>query len=154
MCSNSTHRPDADHHRRSSVKFDYTPAKEHYRAGVIVSDGVSYVGAFRQPGERGHFYAINAGLNTKYWDFATKLDAMSDGARNIYTATNDGATRLDFTDRERQRHPLQRTLGVGHAGPGQRDLIGWVRSTRFGVHQHHRRRCPSSARSRPRRRRS
>jgi hypothetical protein len=113
------------------VKFDYTPAKEHYRAGVIVSDGVSYVGAFRQPGERGHFYAINAGLSTRYWDFATKLDAMSDSSRNLYTATVDGATRLDFTTAMAADTRMQSTLGVGSTDQASA-IIDWVRSKRFG----------------------
>src|SRR5690606_29828800 len=52
------------------VSFDYTAATEHYRAGVVVEDGISYVGAFRQPGDRGHFYATNAALDQTYWDFA------------------------------------------------------------------------------------
>jgi hypothetical protein len=113
------------------VKFDYTPAKEHYRAGVVVSDGVAYVGAFRQPGERGHFYAINAGLSTRYWDFATKLNAMADASRNLYTATTDGMTRLAFVDTMASDARLQATLGVGSTEQAQ-EIIAWVRDKRFG----------------------
>jgi Tfp pilus tip-associated adhesin PilY1 len=113
------------------VKFDYTPAREHYRAGVIVSDGVAYVGAFRQPGERGHFYAINAGLSTKYWDFATKLNAMPDSSRNLYTATTDGMTRLPFTAAMASDARMQATLGVGSTDQAAA-IIQWVREKRFG----------------------
>ena len=34
------------------VNYDYTLAEEHFRGGVVVDDGVAYVGAFRQPGDR------------------------------------------------------------------------------------------------------
>jgi hypothetical protein len=130
MCSNST-RNQTPTITTIGIKFDYTPAKEHYRAGVIVSDGVSYVGAFRQPGERGHFYAINAGLSTKYWDFAAKLDAMTDSDRRLYTATTDGKTRLDLTSASASDSRLQATLGVA-ATDQAAAIVDWVRQKRFG----------------------
>ncbi|HTE51082.1 MAG TPA: VCBS repeat-containing protein, partial [Kofleriaceae bacterium] len=67
MCSNAT-RSLTPTIADVSINFDYTLAKEHFRGGVVVDDGVAYVGAFRQPGDRGHFYAASAGLTEIYWD--------------------------------------------------------------------------------------
>ncbi len=117
------------------VTFDYTELEEHYRAGVVVDDGVAYVGAFRQPGNSGHFYAINAGFDstgggTTYWDFATYMDSVSDSARNIYTAHPDGKTLEAFTVANASN--VKNTLGV--SGTSQAEaIIGWQRSPRFGV---------------------
>jgi hypothetical protein len=130
MCSNAT-RNQTPTITTIGIKFDYTPAKEHYRAGVVVSDGVSYVGAFRQPGQRGHFYAINAGLSTKYWDFAAKLDAMADSDRKLYTATTDGLTRLELVASSASDSRMQATLGVA-ATDQAAAIIDWVRQKRFG----------------------
>src|SRR5205085_1105992 len=113
--------------------FDYTPAAEHYRAGVVVDDGVAYVGAFRQPGDRGHFYALNAALDTTYWDAATRIDAMSDDSRSLYTATTAGTTRLNFTlATAASSSALRTTLGAANVSQAQA-VITWQRSARFGV---------------------
>lgn len=132
LCSNAP-----DHDRTPSISgveiaFDYTPAKEHYRAGVVVDNGVAYLGAFSQPGDRGHFYAANAGLTHTYWDAAVKLDAMADSERHIYTASRTGATRLDFTVANAGNTRLQETLGAGSATQAE-EIIAWQRSARFGV---------------------
>ena len=117
-----------------SAKFDYTVAKEHYRAGIVVSDGVGYVGAFDQPGDRGRFYAVNAGLSTVLWDAAVKLDAMSDASRNIYTAisTTNPETRFDFRTTNASNTALQGLFTTPNT-QSTSDLITWVRSARFGV---------------------
>ena len=114
------------------MTFDYTKAREHYRAGVVVNDGVAYVGAFRQPGERGHFYATNAALTQVYWDAALKLDAMSDGARAIYTSDSAGASPIVFTAANASDPTLQTTLGTTDDTQTQA-VIDWVRSARFGI---------------------
>ncbi len=114
------------------IGFDYTVSKEHYRAGVVVSDGVAYVGAFRQPGARGHFYATNAALTETYWDLATSLDASSDSARNIYTSTIDGTSRIAFETSNSADAELKTTLGVGSTAQAYA-LVEWQRSARFGV---------------------
>ncbi len=131
MCSNST-RTQTPTLSNMSAKFDYTTAKEHYRAGVVVSDGIAYVGAFHQPGERGRFYAINAGLSTIYWDTATKLDSQSDASRRIYTAVPNLAVRLDFTTANAS-DPLVQNLLQTPDTTSTLNLITWVRSSRFGV---------------------
>jgi hypothetical protein len=132
MCSNSTHT-STPRLTSMSAKFDYTVAKEHYRSGVVVSDGVAYVGAFNQPGDRGRFYAINAGLTTILWDAATKLDALSDGSRNIYTALNTiPQVRYDFTTAN-AGDSLLRTMLTTPDATSTQALINWVRSARFGV---------------------
>lgn len=132
MCSNSykTQTPqliDLD------MTFDYAKATEHYRAGVVVNDGVAYVGAFRQPGDRGHFYALNAGLTKTYWDAADKLDAMSDTERKIYTATDTGSpARLDFESFNASDTNLQTLMQT--SDPTQTAaVIDWARSGRFGI---------------------
>jgi hypothetical protein len=131
FCSNSS-RTQTPVLRSMSALFDYTRAFEHYRGGVIVNDGVVYAGAFQQPGERGRFYAVNAGLNTIYWDAAAKLDATADGSRRIYTAASSGALRLDFTTANAADLNLQTVLGTSDT-QSTSDLITWVRSARFGV---------------------
>jgi hypothetical protein len=114
------------------LKYDYTVATEHYRAGVVVHDGVAYVGAFRQPGDRGHFYAINAGLSETYWDAGDKLDEMADSARNMYTATVDGTMRLDFSLANAASEELRLTLGAADETQVS-EIIEWQRSARFGL---------------------
>jgi Tfp pilus tip-associated adhesin PilY1 len=131
MCSNSTNTTTPVLNS-ISAKFDYQRAREHYRAGVIVNDGVSYVGAFRQPGNRGHIYAIDAALRGTYWDGATKLDATADGARNIYTASRTLPTRVDFRADNTANLTLQDTLMTADQTTIAK-VVSWVRSARFGV---------------------
>ena len=131
MCSNAS-RDATPKISSVTVTYDYTLAEEHYRAGVVVHDGVAYVGAFRQPGERGHLYATNAGLSQTYWDAAEMLDSMPDAGRNIYTATTDSAARLNFTVGNTGNISLQQTLNV--ATPAQAAaVVSWQRSARFGI---------------------
>lgn len=131
MCSNEL-RSQTPTLSDVTINFDYTPAKEHFRGGVVVDDGVAYVGAFKQPGDRGHFYAANAGLTQIYWDAGAKLDAMSDGARKIYTAAVGGATRLDFSTSATSQAALQTVLGVASAAQADA-VVTWQRSARFGI---------------------
>ncbi len=114
------------------VTFDYTEATEHYRAGVVVDDGVAYVGAFRQPGERGHFYALSASLGQTYWDFADALNSMADSDRHMYTTDVAGTTRLDFSTANAGDPAMIATLGVASSAQAT-SVIDWQRSTRFGV---------------------
>lgn len=117
-----------------SIKFDYIEAAEHIRSGVVIYDGVAYSGSFTQPGDRGHFYAINTGFSQTYWDFASKLDAMLDSDRRIYTASATGSSRLDFSwgNGTGADEALQATLLASDAEQAQ-DVINWVRSARFGA---------------------
>jgi hypothetical protein len=117
----------------AELRFDYTSAREHYRAGVVTVDGVAYVGAFRQPGDRGHFYAISAALDQTYWDVATRLDALDSAqaaARTIYTTTSDGQTLIPFA--AGGAPDLLATLGTADAAQADA-VVAWVRSKRFGL---------------------
>jgi type IV pilus assembly protein PilY1 len=131
MCSNAMHTSSPTL-SGMSAKFDYTAAREHYRGGVVVNDGIAYVGAFHQPGDRGRFYAVNAGLNTIYWDAAAKLDATADSSRNIYTAVQNLSVRMDFTTANASNALMQNLLTTPDT-QSTSDLITWVRSARFGV---------------------
>lgn len=113
-----------------NAQYIYTPSGQHYRAGVVVNDGITYTGSFTQPGDRGHVYAINAGLTTTYWDAAAKIDAQV--TRNIYTSNTQGTspTRLDFT--LGNASALQSVLGAGSLTQAQ-NVITWILSKRFGV---------------------
>lgn len=131
MCSNTAHTttPTLSTVRMS---FDYTEAEEHFRAGVVVHDGVAYAGGFRQPGYRGHMFAVNAGLSQTYWDASTAIDAVADSSRNIYTANVDGTARIDFSASAASTPGLQATLQVTSEEEAEA-VISWVRSARFGV---------------------
>jgi hypothetical protein len=112
-----------------AANYTYTAADQHYKAGVVVYDGITYSGTFTQPGNRGHFYALAAGTGSKYYDFATSLDAQS--SRNIYL-TNESATstRLDFVPTS-PSSTLQSALGSTTAAAAT-NTINWVLSARFG----------------------
>ena len=131
MCSNGT-RTITPRISEIEIHYDYTLAEEHFRGGVVVDDGVAYVGAFKQPGDRGHFYATNAGLTEVYWDAGVKLDSMSDGDRKIYTASTDGADRIELCDSSASDSDLKATLGVANTSQAQ-SVITWQRSARFGI---------------------
>ena len=131
LCSNAMHTatPTVS---SVSMTFDYTAAREHYRGGVVVNDGVAYVGAFHQPGDRGRFYALNAGLNTIYWEFGAKLNATADASRKIYTAVPNLSVRMDFTTANASNALMQNLLTTADT-TSTTDLITWVRGARFGI---------------------
>lgn len=131
MCSNASHTL-SPLLTSIAAKFDYQRAREHYRAGVVVHDGITYVGAFRQPGNRGNLYAIDAGLSQTYWDGAAILDATADDARRIFTAVAGAPIRLDFTTGNATSPLLQSTL-LAASSAAVSSLVTWVRSARFGV---------------------
>lgn len=129
MCSNAA-RTLSPEISGMDVTFDYTEAEEHYRAGVVVDDGIAYVGAFRQPGDRGHFYALNAGLDQTYWDFADSLNTVSDATRKVYTSNTAGNALVDFTFANAST--VKSTLGVVSTTQAE-NIITWQRGPRFGV---------------------
>jgi hypothetical protein len=131
MCANGT-RTITPTITQIEVNYDYTLAEEHFRGGVVVDDGVAYVGAFRQPGDRGHFYAANAGLTEVYWDAGAKLDAADDTDREMFTSSIDGTERLDFSTSAATSAKLRETLGVATEAQAQ-EVIAWQRSARFGI---------------------
>jgi type IV pilus assembly protein PilY1 len=109
-----------------AANYTYSAASEHYRGGVVISDGVTYAGAFRQPGNRGSFYAIAAGDGTRYYDAAEEIDAMS--TRWIYTASAVGTsiTRLNF-------NTASASTLTGLLGSSASQIVTWVLSDRFGL---------------------
>jgi type IV pilus assembly protein PilY1 len=139
MCSNAAHTTTPQL-QRVSARFDYSRAREHYRAGVITSDGIAYVGAFHQPGDRGKVYGLNADLASRCaggasaicWEAGAKLDARADSSRAIYTALPDAPVRKDFTASAASDPQVRALLGTPDAA-ATAALIGWVRSARFGL---------------------
>ena len=115
------------------TRFDYTLAREHYRAGVVINDGVAYVGAFRQPGDRGHFYAINAALDQTYWDVGQKLDDRTT-PRRIFTVGLDGQTKVlvDTTPPVAPSPELIEALAASDETQAAA-VVDWLLGTRFGV---------------------
>jgi hypothetical protein len=130
MCTNPAHTATPQI-SQVTVKFDYTLANTHYRAGIVVNQGVAYVGGFEQPGDNGHFYATNAGLDKTYWDAGKKLDEMADSERRIYTTAVDGVTRVTFDASGAATPELQTTLGVATEAEAL-DVVTWQRGERFG----------------------
>ena len=114
-----------------TASYTYTPASQHYQAGVVISDGVSYVGSFTQPGNRGHLYALAAGDGATYYDVADKLDAQ--GARNLYTTDLTGVAPavIPFSPTSPST-ALQARVGASSAAEAT-TVINWVRSARFGI---------------------
>ncbi|HVV87689.1 MAG TPA: FG-GAP-like repeat-containing protein [Kofleriaceae bacterium] len=131
MCSSSNHTQTPTL-TSVSATYDYTVAAEHFRGGAVINDGVVYLGGFQQPGDRGHLYAINAGLSHTYWDAGAALDAMADGSRHIYTSNAAGNTRLDFTTAAASTTALQAALAAASTQQAT-DVITWARGVRFGV---------------------
>lgn len=139
MCSNAAHTTTPEL-RTMTAKFDYTRAREHYRAGVVVNDGLAYVGAFHQPGERGKFYGMSADLATSCsgqsspicWEAGKKLDATNDANRKIYTSVANVPVRMEFSTANAGNALLQNLLTTADAATTT-TLINWVRSARFGL---------------------
>ncbi len=116
--------------RSVEIGFDYTVAKEHFRAGVVVDDGVVYVGSFEQPGGNGHFYALNAGLTETYWDFSTTYNALQ--FSKTFSSDVSGKALIEF-DVSNAGDPLvQETLGVVSREQAE-DVLRWQAGKRFGV---------------------
>lgn len=135
MCSPAPNHTETPTISEMEVAFDYTVAKEHFRAGVVVHDGVAYAGGFRQPGNRGKFYAVNAGLSEIYWEASSKLDAMLDSERSVFTATVTGDQLVPFTVAQANSATdtsLLDTLGATSAAEAV-SIVQWQRSARFGV---------------------
>ncbi len=143
MCSNAfnTTTPEIT---GIDVQFGYTKASVHYRSGVVVYDGISYSGGFRQPGDRGHLFATNlgnataeAGTGTVYWDAAEKLDGMFDSDRHLYMASPDGTARIDLDTATASDAAMHDALGLPPGASSSTDtstaVVNWVRSGRFGV---------------------
>lgn len=114
------------------ASYTYTASTQHYKAGVVVSDGVSYVGSFTQPGNRGHLYMISADFGTQYADVGAKLDAQS--SRNVYTASTLGAApaQVAFSVANAGDATLQARIGATSQTQAQ-NVIAWMLGARFGI---------------------
>jgi type IV pilus assembly protein PilY1 len=115
------------------ISYNYMVADSHYRSGPVAKDGLIYLGSFKEPGERGRFVAINdANTLTLAWDASTKLDAMADSSRNIYTASSTNAL-LSLTTANASNSTVQTTLGAAGNSATTSTIISWLRSARFGL---------------------
>jgi type IV pilus assembly protein PilY1 len=113
------------------IKYTYTEASEHYTAGVIVSDGIAYAAAVREPADRGKLYALNAGLTlSPYWEAGSNLDAMADASRNIYTSV--GSAQFTLTTANAGSAALKTAMGTPDAATTT-SVVSWIRSARFGL---------------------
>ena len=115
----------------AELRYDYQVASVHYRAGIVVRDGVAYAAGFSHPGSRGRLFALDAALTTTFWDAGEILDEMDDSARNVYTASADGRTAIPFHTSHAGDEQLVATLRVADDSRA-RDVIDWARSPRFG----------------------
>ena len=133
MCSNTS----GTAHTRTptitgvSTTYTYVTAQNHFRAGPIAQDGIVYVGAFREPGDWGHVYAMSDALGTTLWDAASVLDATATSARNIYTVASDG-TPLAFSTAGTSDAKLRSTLLASSATIANQ-IVTWATSARFGL---------------------
>jgi hypothetical protein len=91
---------------------------------------LTYVGAFTEPGEAGHFHAFDDQTTETVWDRAARIESMSDGQRRLYTAAADGA-RLEFDDAYASNDALEDVVRAPDARAADR-LLAWYRSARFG----------------------
>ncbi|MBP9086502.1 MAG: VCBS repeat-containing protein [Kofleriaceae bacterium] len=129
MCSNAS-RTQTPTIAGMNITFAYQEAAVHYRAGVVAESGVAYVGGFRQPGDRGHVFALPAQLSTtSYWDFGQRLDAAT--TRDVFTTETDGVTRLPFSTALATDPNFQAALGVANDTDAT-SIVNWWNSGRFG----------------------
>lgn len=137
MCSNTTGAP----HTRTPVlervttTYTYVTAQNHFRAGPIAQDGIVYAGAFREPGDWGHVYAIEDRTGRTLWDASDVLDATPASSRHIYTVAADG-TPLVFAASNTANDKLQATLLAGSEAVAEQ-IVAWATSARFGLGQAH-----------------
>ena len=137
LCSNTINTPHTKTPVITSVATTYTyvTAQNHFRAGPIAQDGIVYVGAFREPGDWGHVYAMSDSTGTTQWDASDALDATAATARHFYTVASDG-TPLDFATSNTGDAKLRATLLASSATiAGQ--IVAWATSARFGLDTMH-----------------
>ena len=88
------------------VYFDHIKGSEHYLSGIVVDDGVAYIGGLRQPGNRGSLYAARADLDVVdtvtgdrfYWEAGAVLDDFAKTpTRAVYTADPTGTTKIELS---------------------------------------------------------
>lgn len=133
MCSNST-RTVTPTIAGMSLKFTYERVELHFRAGAVSDTGAVYVGAFRQPGERGDLFGMSTNLASTYFDLANRLDAPTVN-RKLYTTKVDGKTRLDFDTSQSAALDFIAALGVTTSTEAT-GIINWWKGFRFGSSAH------------------
>jgi hypothetical protein len=140
MCSNAS-QTETPQIFGMDVEYDYTIAETHYRAGAVTQDDITYIGAFKQPGDRGHLYAVAAvasedgydgGISTTMWDAAHSLDSWkADSNRMIFTQLPDGS-RIEVKTVNLNVPELITSLGAADQAQAT-TTINWLRSARFGA---------------------
>ena len=115
------------------VSYTYVTATNHFRAGPIAKDGLVYVGAFREPGNAGHFFAIS---DDDRHDACGTRPTRSDATpprRGTSTPCERRQRRLELLQRELRRRRAAGTLLVSDAATAAvgGELAG--HSARFGL---------------------
>ena len=133
MCSNAA-RTVTPSISGMALKFTYEKVELHFRAGAVSDTGAVYVGAFRQPGERGDLFGMSTDLATTYFNLATRLDVPT-VQRKLYTTKTDGKTRLDFDTSQSAAVDFIAALGVTTPTEAAA-VVTWWKGFRFGNSDH------------------
>ncbi len=133
MCSNAA-RTVTPTIAGMKLKFTYEKVELHFRAGAVSDTGAVYVGAFRQPGERGDLFGMSTSLNTTYFNLATRLDVPT-VTRKLYTTKVDGKSRLDFDTSQSAGAEFISALGVTTSAEATA-VVNWWKGFRFGNADH------------------
>ncbi len=133
MCSNAA-RTITPTIAGMNIKFTYERVELHFRAGAVSDTGAVYVGAFRQPGERGDLFGMSTNLSTTYFNLATRLDVPT-VSRKLYTTKVDGKNRLDFDTSQAAAADFIAALGVTTATEAS-TIVNWWKGFRFGNSDH------------------
>jgi hypothetical protein len=110
------------------VTYQYVAASNHFRASPVERDGVIYAGAFSEPGDGGHLYAINDSDGVTLWDGGAKLDLAA--SRNVFTASAAN-TLLTFSPTSPPA-ALITALQASSAAEAT-SIVNYMLSKRFGV---------------------
>ena len=130
MCTDTT-KQETPELSEVSITFDFVEATTHFRAGVVTHQNISYLGAFRQPGDRGKYFLVESDFSGTPTEASDVLQSQSDGSRNIYMGTQDG-TRIDFDTSNKNDQNFISALGAANSNQTE-DVVDWVRSSRFGL---------------------
>ena len=133
MCAPAPHYSVSPKLTEMELSYTYVTAANHFRAGPIATEGVIYVGAFREPGKAGEFFALDDSASgtipSVLWKASEKIAAQ--GARTMYTTTTSG-NRLNFSTSNAGNPDLHLALQVPDAASAT-SVINWQRSARFGL---------------------
>lgn len=128
LCSSSDHTQTPTI-TSTAVSFTYVTATNHFRAGPIAKDNLVYIGAFRQPGDAGHFFALRDDNGATVWDAASLLTTAT--SRKIYTVSASNV-RQTFASSSTGYANFRNTLLVSDAATAD-SVVTWQGSARFGL---------------------